>query len=203
MSTDVIGDPKAFEDLCKLSSLGPMIKHAQAWADQKLEEKTKGILKIIYSCVNCFFFEELTEKVRNACQDEMQVLVDAANKEKEERVKEMQNLLDGANDAKNKAEKKLEGLTLFHVQKSEIIDRLIKERENNEETIDGLRKEVEDLTEQNKKLLQKSCQTSAMILRQFKSLFEERNVKVELAIEMFKDFFATDESESILFKLRS
>ena len=148
-----------------------------------------------------FFFEELTEKVRNDCQDEMQVLVDAANKEKEECIKEMQNLLDGAIDEKNKAEKKFEGLTLFHVQKSEIIDRLIKERKMNEETIDGLRKEVEDLTDQNRMLLQRSCQNSAMILRQFKKLFEERNSKVELAIETFKNFFAIDESESILFKL--
>ena len=129
----------------------------------------------------------------------MQVLVDA----KEECIKEMQNLLDGAIDEKNKAEKKFEGLTLFHVQKSEIIDRLIKERKNDEEIIVGLRKEVEDLTVQNRMLLQRSCQNSAMILRQFKNLFEERNSKVELAIETFKNFFAMDESESILFKLRS
>ena len=150
-----------------------------------------------------FLFEEITEKVRNDWQAEKQVFVDAANKEKEDSRKEMQVLLDAAVDEKNKMEKKLEGLTLFHVQKSKIIDGLIKERKENDETIAGLRKEVDELTKSNEMVLLKSCQNSAMILRQFKNLFEERNSKVEAAIEAFKDFFAMDKSESNLFKLRS
>lgn len=42
ITNPVKGDPKEFEIFCSFRSMGPIAVHAQAWADQKIEEKSKG-----------------------------------------------------------------------------------------------------------------------------------------------------------------